>query len=209
MRMRLHPVLLPFFLFLIVTGGIAMYALLFVSLLFHEAGHLAATRLVGMRVRSCTIMPYGGELIIPDRQLAPKRDRLIVALGGPIATAFLLLLVSVIPFPGQDDMIFIQQALLLLNLLPILPLDGGQALCALLEKEENRYRIRSFFLLHSIFLLLVGSMLLASFLPQSLPYLLLSAFLLFQNISAFRFRKYGRAYEQLKKHGKNISEKNE
>lgn len=122
-----------------------MYALLFVSLLFHEAGHLAATRLVGMRVRSCTIMPYGGELIIPDRQLAPKRDRLIVALGGPIATAFLLLLVSVIPFPGQDDMIFIQQALLLLNLLPILPLDGGQALCALLEKEENRYRIRSFF----------------------------------------------------------------
>ena len=38
-----------------------MYALIFVSLLIHEAGHLLAAYLTGMRVRSCTIMPYGGE----------------------------------------------------------------------------------------------------------------------------------------------------
>ncbi|MFS0575355.1 site-2 protease family protein [Sporosarcina sp. 179-K 3D1 HS] len=199
MRIRLHPVLLPFFLFLIVTGGIAMYALLFISLLFHEAGHLLAARFVGMRVRSCTIMPYGGELIIPDRQLAPKRDQLLVALGGPAATSFLLLVTVVIPFPGNEQMMFIQQALLYLNLLPILPLDGGQALCAMLEKEENRYQIRSYFLIHSIFFLFVASTILSVNLPETIPYLLLSLFLLLQNISAFRFRKYGMAYERLKR----------
>ena len=62
MKFRLHPVLLPLFLFLIITGGLSVYALIFLSLLIHEAGHLVAAYFAGMRVRSCTIMPYGGEL---------------------------------------------------------------------------------------------------------------------------------------------------
>lgn len=199
MRIRLHPVLLPFFLFLIVTGGVAMYALLFISLLIHEAGHLVAARIVGMRVRSCIIMPYGGELIIPGRQLASKRDRLVVALGGPAATAILLLLVSLVSFPGDEHMIFIQQALLILNLMPVLPLDGGQALCTLLEQKENPYQVRSIFLLYSISFLLMASFVLTMYLPKTLPYLLLSAFLVFQNISSYRFRKYEKALEQMKR----------
>ena len=86
MKFRLHPVLLPFFLFLIVTGGISIYVIIFISLLIHEAGHLLAANLTGMRVRSCTIMPYGGEIVISNRHMAPRKDRLIVALGGPLAT---------------------------------------------------------------------------------------------------------------------------
>ena len=74
MKFRLHPVLLPFFLFLIVTGSISMYALIFISLLIHEAGHLLAAYLTGMRVRSCTIMPYGGELVISNRHMAPEKE---------------------------------------------------------------------------------------------------------------------------------------
>ena len=92
MKFRLHPILLPVFLFLIVTDGLSTYALIFISLLVHEAGHLIAAKLTGMRVRSCTIMPYGGELVIPGRHLAPRKDRILVALGGPAATIFLLLI---------------------------------------------------------------------------------------------------------------------
>ena len=92
MKFRLHPVLLPVFLYLMIVGGLSVYALVFISLLLHELGHLIAAKLTGMRVRSCTIMPYGGEIVIPGRLLAPKKDRLLVALGGPIATIILLLL---------------------------------------------------------------------------------------------------------------------
>ena len=49
------------------VGGLSMYVLIFVSLLVHEVGHLLAAYLTGMRVRSCTIMPYGGELVIANR----------------------------------------------------------------------------------------------------------------------------------------------
>ncbi len=198
MKFRLHPVLLPFFLFLIVTGGISAYALIFISLLIHEAGHLVAAYLTGMRVKSCIIMPYGGELVIRNRYMAPKKDRFLVALGGPAATLILLLIAMWIPFPGADQVVRIQVALLVLNLLPILPLDGGQAICALLETDGSDYRTRSLLLVQSILFISAAILLLSCGLPKTIPYILLALFLLLQNITAFRFRKYEKAYLDLK-----------
>jgi len=87
----------------------------------------------------------------------------------------------------------------LLNLLPILPLDGGQAISAMLETDEKKYKIRSAFLIFSISVLLAGSLLLLPGLPETVLFLALSLFLLIQNISAFKFRKYEKAYEQLRR----------
>ena len=111
---------------------------------------------------------------------------------------FFLLIAIWIPFPGDDQVIRIQVALLVLNLLPILPLDGGQAICALLETDGSVYRTRSLFLLHSILFLCAGIILLSTDLPKTLPYILLATFLLLQNISAFRFRKYEKAFAEIK-----------
>lgn len=175
-----------------------MYVLIFLSLLIHEAGHLVAARLAGMRVRSCTIMPYGGELVIPNRNLASKKARIFLALGGPLATGMLLLSAMLISFPSDDYVIQIQIALLVLNTLPILPLDGGQVLCVLLEMAGSEYRTRALFLVHSILFLLIACFLFVSGLPATVPYMLLALFLLMQNISTFRFRKYEQAYSELK-----------
>ncbi|WP_252502839.1 metalloprotease [Sporosarcina sp. Marseille-Q4943] len=199
MKLRLHPILAPFFLVLMVTGGLAFYALVFISLLFHEAGHVVAAKMAGMKVRSCTIMPYGGELRIPDRHSYGKRQRVFVAVGGPIATAILLLLSMLFSFPGDDQFVRIQTAILLLNILPVLPLDGGQAISAMLETDERKYKVRSAFLVFSISVLLAVTLLLLSGLPETVLFLVLALFLLFQNISAFKFRKYEQAYEQLKR----------
>ena len=198
MKFRLHPVLLPVFLYLMIVGGLSIYALVFISLLLHEAGHLIAAKTIGMRVRSCTIMPYGGEIVIPGRLLASRKDRILVAIGGPIATMILLLLALLISFPGDDLFIRIQVALLFLNLLPILPLDGGQVLMALLETDDARYSTRTAMMLYSIAFLSVIIILLSIHLPPTIPYILLAIFLLIQNISAFRFRKYENAFLNIK-----------
>ena len=161
-------------------------------------GHLIAAYVTGMRVRSCVIMPYGGELIISNRQLEPKKNRIIVALGGPLATGLLLVLATWIPFPGDDQVIRIQVALLVLNLLPILPLDGGQVICALLETDGSEYRTRALILVHSMLFIAAVILLLFCGLPKTIPYILLAFFLLNQNISAFRFRKYEKAYTEIK-----------
>ena len=160
MKFRLHPVLLPVFLFFMVTGGFSAYAIIFISLLLHEGGHLVAAKLTGMRVRSCTIMPYGGELVIPGRLLAPRKNRIFVAMGGPIATMILLLIALIVSFPGDELFIRIQIALLILNLLPIVPLDGGQALAAILETKGAEHSTRTAMLVYSIAFLSVAMILL-------------------------------------------------
>ncbi|MFC5603969.1 metalloprotease [Sporosarcina koreensis] len=199
MKLRLHPILAPFFLVLMVTGGLAFYALVFISLLFHEAGHIFAAKLSGMKVRSCTILPYGGELRIPDRHTYGKKQRVSVAIGGPAATAILLLLSMLFDFPGDEQFTRIQLVILSLNLLPVLPLDGGQAISAMLETEKRKYKVRSGFLLYSIAVLLAVSVSLLPGLPGTALFLALAIFLLLQNISAFKFRKYEQAYEELKR----------
>ena len=201
MKFRLHPILLPLFLFLLVSGNVSTYTLIFVSLLIHELGHLIAAWATGMRVRSCTIMPYGGELVIPGRYTARRKKRIYVALGGPIATVILLTSAILIPFPGAELFIRIQVALLTLNLLPILPLDGGRVLSALLERKGIEHKVRTMMLISSIICCIFAISVLSFSFPVAIPYGLLALFLLIQNVAAFRFRKYEKAFINLKLKG--------
>lgn len=199
MKIRLHPILIPVFLFLLASGNVSTYTLIFLSLLIHEAGHLIAAKLLGLRVSTCTIMPYGGEITIPGRHAVRRRTRFYVALAGPLATLCVLLFALVLPFSEAAFLIRIQLVLLAVNLLPFLPLDGGQALSALIEKEGKAYEARHAMIVHSLMFYGLAVVLLAFYLPTTLPYLLLASFLFLQNISAFRYRKYEKALFRLKK----------
>lgn len=198
MKIRLHPILIPLFLFLLMTGNVSTYTLVFLSLLVHEAGHLIAAKRFGLRVSECIIMPYGGELTIAGRFAVRRKARFYVALGGPFATFGLLLLALILPLPAGDFLIRIQLVLLGLNLLPFLPLDGGQAISAMIEKEGQVYQAKSAMIFHSILFFSIVMLLLSFDLPKTLPYFLLASFLLLQNVFAFKYRKYEKALLHLK-----------
>lgn len=198
MKFRIHPILIPVFIGLLMTGNISMYTIIFLSLLIHEAGHLIAAKLLGVRVSMCTIMPYGGELSIPGRYAIRRKKRFYVAVGGPIATLFLLILALLIPMPNAEFLIRIQLVLLAVNLLPFLPLDGGQALSALIEEKGREYEARRAMIIYSILFYGLVVLIFSLALPETLPYLLLASFLLIQNIAAFRYRKYEKALFNLK-----------
>lgn len=199
MKIRLHPILIPLFLFLMLSGNLSTYAFIFLSLLIHELGHLVVAKMVGLRVSSCTIMPYGGELTISGQYNIRRRSRFYVALGGPLATFFLLLIALVFPFPSADFFIRIQLVLLGVNLLPFLPLDGGQALSAYLETKGQAYEARFTMVIHSIIFYSIVIILFSFSYEQTFLYLLLAVFLLIQNIAAFRYRKYEKALMDLKR----------
>lgn len=197
MKFRIHPILLPIFLFFMVVGGISLYAMILFSLVFHELGHVWAATKAGMRIRSCTILPYGGELQIINRQLATKQQRLLTALGGPLATTVLLVVGLLVEFPGSTQFVHIQTMLLVVNLSPILPLDGGQVFSILVENETNKYQMRSRFILYSLIVSLALSVYLGNYLPDSIPYLALTSFLAVQNLITYRYRKYEQAFEEM------------
>ena len=110
------------------------------SILWHEMGHALVARHFGFEP-SISLYAMGGLTFWTGRPT--WKQRLLVSLAGPgagfIAGAIVLLVAAVVPLPEQGAFGFMIGALVwvnlgwgALNLLPILPLDGGHALDAIL-----------------------------------------------------------------------------
>ena len=106
---------------------------LFISLSLHEAAHLAALRLCGVRSFDMSVSPLGLRIKYACAIL-PRRARIAAALSGAAAN---LTLAAVGFFLGALLFSSINLVLALFNLLPIEGLDGGEALAAILSNREN------------------------------------------------------------------------
>jgi Zn-dependent protease len=136
----------------------------FVSVLLHEAGHAAAISRLGGMADEVVLTPLGG-IAEPGFQLEPQRE-VVVALSGPIvnlaawvACAALLIAMGepgtaglLNPFYPRDltsgtllveglkIAVWINWVLVLVNLLPACPFDGGRALAAVLSPAIGERR---------------------------------------------------------------------
>lgn len=190
---KVHPIMIPFFLFFYLSGEIAVYSIVFGSLLIHEVGHLIAAKFVGIKVQSCTILPYGGEIKMEQFSKVQKSGQLFVIFGGPFCTLLLMAFSYFIDFP-QDRLVFFTQLIILcLNLLPIYPLDGGRALDALFPEK---YEMLIGFSLWSSSLVLFISL---AYFPRALSVSFIFLFIVLQNYAYWRFRKYKLAFDRLTK----------
>ncbi len=106
------------------------------ALLFHELGHIVAMRLFGSRDTSLLFIPLlGGAAVQNDRPAVKPWQEVIILLAGPLpglAIGFGLLGYSTMLLEPPPEWLWPTAAILLglniFNLLPILPLDGGQLL---------------------------------------------------------------------------------
>jgi len=87
--------------------------------------------------------------------------------------------------------------LLLINLLPILPLDGGQAVVSIMSYNKNFQESYEKVLTHSLLLSIAGMLFLITKLPDMLPFFLIMLFIVFQNYQQWRYRKYRLAFSRL------------
>lgn len=124
------------------VAGLAMALLLFASVLLHELGHSLVARFQGIRVNSITLFLFGGIASI-ERESKTAGEAFWVAIAGPAVSLSLFALFSgLVPLFGQSqllqflagDLARINLAIALFNLIPGLPLDGGQVLKALVWK---------------------------------------------------------------------------
>jgi Zn-dependent protease len=124
------------------SAGFAMALLLFASVLLHELGHSLVAKAQGTKVNSITLFLFGGIASIESEATTPGKA-FWVAIAGPLVSLGLFVLLGgmsqlIVPdTPGfviSSDLSRMNLVLALFNLIPGLPLDGGQVLKAIVWK---------------------------------------------------------------------------
>jgi len=127
--------------------AVAFITLVFACIVLHEFGHILMARLFGIKTRDVTLFPIGGVANIERMPDKPYQE-LLVALAGPLVNLCIFLAVTLALSKNLRDLdiekindsgtslalrIAVANLILMIfNLLPAFPMDGGRALRALL-----------------------------------------------------------------------------
>lgn len=125
-----------YFLLISFLCGFIKQALIILGIvLFHELGHIFFIKLFSYKVINVTIYPFGGVTKIEKDLNTPVNKELLIAFGGIIFQIILYLILLFNISETTKDIIFkYNSAILLFNLLPIIPLDGSIILNSFLNK---------------------------------------------------------------------------
>ncbi len=133
--------------------GVLFVVLVFACVVAHEFGHVFAARRYGIQTPDVTVLPIGG-LARLERMPDKPGQELVVAIAGPmvnIAIAAVLLLVVGARFDLTDvgqleaaqmslaaRLAAVNILLVVFNMIPAFPLDGGRVFRALLSYRMSR-----------------------------------------------------------------------
>lgn len=114
-------------------------SIILMIVLIHELGHYFMARLFKWRVESIMLWVFGGVMKTEEHGNSSLRQEALVIIAGPVQNLFIYLglyflsAYSVFPSPVLELIFYYNTAILIFNLLPIWPLDGGKLLFVLLS----------------------------------------------------------------------------
>jgi Zn-dependent protease/CBS domain-containing protein len=135
--------------------GTAFVSLLFFCVLLHEFGHVFAARRYGVKTTDVTLWPFGGIASL-ERMPEKPHEELVVAIAGPLVNV--VIAAGLVVFLGatldaenltriQDPTVSMAAKLaaanvflVVFNMIPAFPMDGGRVLRALLAIRMGHAR---------------------------------------------------------------------
>ena len=158
MRLRIDLKIFIIAILFYLTKQIEIYAILMIFTFMHECGHLIAGMCLGFIPEKINILPIGfsvsfkipidyyNKKIKNSNLLSIKK--IIIAFAGPLVNLIIVVIFFMFKFGFYEtqitDIIYANIILVLFNLIPIYPLDGGQILKQILKikygvKNSIRY----------------------------------------------------------------------
>ena len=163
------------------------YTFIFLLIFFHELGHALAGKLFNWKLLSITIYPYGGLTLFSKLENSSIKEEFIILILGPIFQIITYYILTL--FFKYDYIKNYHLSILIFNLLPILPLDGGKLLNLILNYFFNY--LNSFYL--SVIVSFITVMILVYiciFYYNKLNLFLMCVFLIFKIIRDLKNIKY-------------------
>ena len=135
-------------------GSVLFIALIFTCVVLHEFGHILMARRFGIETPEVILLPIGGVALMPRMPQKPSQE-LAVAIAGPMVNIVIaLLLFLVLGTIQPDDLTRIDDPrvsflarlavanvfLVVFNMIPAFPMDGGRVLRALLAMKLGAAR---------------------------------------------------------------------
>ena len=133
-----HPAVLPFAAYAILLGHGMLWLMSMMSILVHEAAHALAAAAFGNAPAALELTPLGAVMLLEDEIKLPPLKRAAMLLAGPIASLVMAGLAlwltdrGWLAVSGGAQLFLCNIAIVMINLLPVFPLDGGRLLHLLL-----------------------------------------------------------------------------
>lgn len=156
MRFRIDLKIFIFFILFYFTRQIEVYALIMIFALIHELGHLLAGLIMGMKPEKIEIMPFGVSISfkinVKEYNMKIKKanileiKKIMVALAGPVTNFVIILIACNLNFNMVRNIliIYINFLIMIFNLLPIYPLDGGRILKGILHIVKGKRKAEKY-----------------------------------------------------------------
>ena len=141
MNIKVNLNIFFFLVLFFITNQIELYALIMLFALIHEIGHLLCGVLLGFEVENFRIMPLGFSIefkidindynkkILKSNKVIVKK--LLINIAGPLLNIIIILLSLLMNW--EDNILYSNLLILVFNLIPIYPLDGGRIIKNLLK----------------------------------------------------------------------------
>lgn len=151
MRVRIDLKIFIFLALFYFTNQIKIYLIIMFFSIIHELGHIIMGLILKMRPNRLEIMPCGLAISfttdVDDLNCKIKNGNLLelkkifVALAGPMVSLVLAILYTYLEpvYITKQDAIYSNILILLFNLIPLYPLDGGRIIKGLLHIEFGNF----------------------------------------------------------------------
>ncbi|MGE6259562.1 M50 family metallopeptidase [Heyndrickxia sporothermodurans] len=160
-KIHIHPLFWIVVGIAILTARFQELLVLFSIIFIHEMGHGVVAHFFSWRIKKISILPFGGVAEMDEHGNRPLKEELLIIAAGPFQhlwmaiLMFSLLKMNVLTqdffnlFMGYNVMI------LVFNLLPIWPLDGGKILHILYSVNKPFLQSVRFSLISSVIFLII------------------------------------------------------